>query len=95
VVYSVQSPETLEFCVYYLLSHKKVFTDSYGKPVTVAGDSITYFSKTSQKPTAENCPDLNNYTKNGLGAVIMSKVTVDLATLSKKDLGVTECIAVQ
>jgi len=89
------APEPRGLVVYDLNSRKIVFTDSYAKPVVVVGDSITYFSKTDIKPTIQNCPDLNAYTSNGLGAVIMSKVTVNLLSLNKVDTGVTECIATQ
>ena len=89
------APSPRGLVVYDLRSRKIAFTDSYKKPVVVAGDSITYLSQTSQKPTTQNCPNLNEYTSNGLGAVIMSKVTVDLLTLNKKELGVTECMATQ
>lgn len=89
------APEPRGLVVYDLRTHDMVFTDSYAKPVTVSGDSITYFSKTDRKPTVQNCPALNEYTSNGLGAVIMSKVTVDLLSLTKKDSGVIKCIATQ
>lgn len=95
VLDSGTAPPPRGLVVHDLRSRTKVLTDSYTKPVTVEGDSITYFSETEQKPTAENCPDLSNYTANGLGAAIMSKVTVDLLSLSKKDTGVIECIATQ
>lgn len=89
------APEPRELVVYDLRSREMVFTDSYAKPVAVEGDSITYFSKTATKPTAENCAELDKYTENGLGAAIMSKVTVDLSSLAKKDAGETKCVAVQ
>ncbi len=89
------APEPRELIVYDLRTQKQVFTDSYAKPVDVAGDSITYLSKTNIKPTTQNCPDLKTYTENGLGAVIMSKVTVNLLTLSRKDLGQSQCRATQ
>ena len=89
------APEPRGLVVYDLNSRKIVFTDSYAKPVTVVGDSITYFSKTDIKPTLLNCPDLNNYTSNDLGAILMSKVTVDLSLLNKKDIGEMKCIATQ
>ena len=89
------APEPRGLIVYDLRSRKQVFTDSYAKPVIVVGDTITYLSKTSIEPTAQNCPDLKTYTSNGLGAVIMSKVTVDLKTLFKKDAGMFECKATQ
>jgi len=89
------APEPRGLVVYDLRTKKQVFTDSYAKPVDVVGDSITYFAKTSIKPTTQNCPDLKTYTSNGLGAVIMSKVTVNLSTLTKKYLNQQECRATQ
>jgi hypothetical protein len=89
------APEPRGLVVYDLRTREMVFTDSYAKPVEVVGDSITYWSKTDQKPTIQNCPNLAEYTGYGLGAVVMSKVTVDLSSRIKSDLGVFECIAVQ
>lgn len=89
------APEPRGLVVYDLRSREMVFTDSYAKPVIVDGDSLTYFSKTTQKTTLQNCPEMNDYIKNGLGAVIMSKVTLDLNTLVKKDSGEIKCIATQ
>lgn len=95
VLDSGTAPPPRGLIVYDLRSQNKVMSDTYTKPVIVEGDNITYFSKTSIKPNLQNCSDLENYLQNGLGAVIMSKVTVDLLTLQKKDLGITECIATQ
>ena len=78
-----------------LNSRKIVFTDKYSKPFSVKGDSITYLSETAQEPTVTNCPNLNDLRSKGLGAVLMNKVTVDLATLSKKSADSTACIATQ
>ena len=89
------APPPRGLVVYDLRSRTMAFTDTYAKPVTVAGDSITYLSKTDRKPTLQNCPGLNDYTANGLGAVIMSKVTVELSSLTKKDTGEIECMATQ
>ncbi len=95
VLDSGTAPEPRGVIVYDLRSHKNVFTDSYAKPVIVKGDTLTYFSKTDSNPTLENCPNLNEYKGNGLGAVIMSKITVDLSSFSKKELGVFDCRATQ
>ncbi len=89
------APPPRGLVVYDLRSRKKVFTDTYAQPVTVQGDTLTYFSKTTRKPTLQNCAQLNEYTKNGLGAVILSKVRVDLLSLNKKELGEYTCTATQ
>jgi hypothetical protein len=95
VLDSGTAPEPRTLIVYDLRSQKKVFTDMYAKPVTIVGDTISYLSVTAVKPTSTNCPKLKEYTSNGLGAVILSKVSVNLTTLVKKDLGVAECRATQ
>ncbi|TSC70774.1 MAG: hypothetical protein CEO12_150 [Parcubacteria group bacterium Gr01-1014_46] len=89
------APPPRELIVYDLNSRKKVFTDLYRGPVTQIGDNITYLSVTSEKVTTKNCPSLSEYTADGLGAVIMSKITVNLSTLTKKDLGQKECFSTQ
>jgi hypothetical protein len=89
------APEPRKLIAYDLRSRKITFTDFYAKPVIVSGDSITYLSKTGKKPTEKNCPNLKEYTANGLGAVIMSEVTVDLLSSAKKETDVFECRATQ
>jgi hypothetical protein len=95
VLDSGTAPPPRGLIVYDLNSRNKIFIDIYTKPVTVTGDNITYFSKTSIEPTIQNCPSLKDYTENSLGAVIISKVTVNLSSLDKKDLGITECMGTQ
>lgn len=89
------APEPRGLIVYDLRLRTIAFTDSYAKPVTVDGDTITYFSVTTQKPTLDNCPQVDEYTANGLGAVIMAKVRVDLTTGTTTNLGKFECKATQ
>lgn len=89
------APDPRGLVAYDLRSRTVVFTDTYAKPFSAQGNVITYLAKTSQKPTAQNCPSLDEYVKNGLGAAIMSKVTVDLATREKTDIGPAQCIATQ
>ncbi len=89
------APEPRELIVYDLAARKIVFSDLYAGPVEAEGGKVTYFSKTAQKPTLLNCPDLAAYEANGLGAVIMSRVMVDLSLLKKADLGAFKCLATQ
>jgi hypothetical protein len=95
VLDSGTGPSYRELIAYDLRTRKVIFTDLYEDPVTVTKDSITYLTHTKTKPTLQNCPELKNYISNGLGAVILSKVTVDLSTATKKVRGVIECIATQ
>ncbi|MFA7309750.1 MAG: hypothetical protein WC050_02490 [Candidatus Paceibacterota bacterium] len=95
VLDSGTAPPPRGLVVYDLRSRARVFTDTYARPVTVTGDTIEYLSKTNQKPTLQNCPNLDDYTTSGLGAVIMSKVSVDLNSLNKTRSGEIECMATQ
>lgn len=95
VLDSGTAPPPRGLIVYDLRSRKQVFTDMYTKPVAVAGDTITYLSKTAEKPTSKNCPELSQFTQNGLGAVMMTRVSVDLATLKRTILGPSQCMATQ
>jgi len=89
------APEPRKLIVYDLRARKESFTDLYAKPVEISGDTITYFSKTEKEPTIENCPDLDTYTAQGLGAAILSKITVDLSTNETKSLDMFKCIPTQ
>jgi len=95
VLDSGTGPSYRELIAYDLRTRNVIFTDTYEDPVTVTNDSLTYLTHTKAKPTLQNCPELRDYTANGLGAVILSKVTVDLSTATKKVRGVIECIATQ
>lgn len=95
VLDSGTAPEPRGLIVYDLRTRANVFTDMYAQPVVVEGDRITYFSKSEQKPTNATCPELASYTEYGLGAALMSKVTVDLSSLTKVTSGDVRCIATQ
>jgi hypothetical protein len=89
------APYPRELVVYDLRSRALVYTDEYSKPWSGAGDTITYWSPADTKVTTQNCPKLAEYTSEGLGTVIESEVTLDLATLSKKAMGNSRCSATQ
>lgn len=89
------APEPRGLMVYDLHTRKQVYTDRYATPWGGSGDTITYWSPVATKPTANTCPKLGEYTKQGLGAVIEDKVTLDLSTLTKKDSGESRCMATQ
>lgn len=89
------APEPRGLVAYDLRTRAQVFTDRYAQPVVVSGDTITYFSESEQVPTNATCPELASYIENGLGAALMSKVTVDLPSLTKTQSGEMRCIATQ
>jgi len=88
-------PEPRVLIAYNLNTGEKVYTDRYSKPVTTIANTITYWSPSETKPSAENCPDLADFTSKGLGALIESKISVDLDSHSITDSGETECVATQ
>ena len=92
------APPPRGLLVYDLRSRKQVYSDTYADfaiPTTTNGDTITYWDPTNEKPTSKNCSSLNEYTADGLGVVIESQVSLDLNSLSKKDLGEYRCSPTQ
>ena len=89
------APDPRGLIVYDLRSRTQVYADRYSKPWSVAGDTITYWNPTDTKATTQNCPKLAEYTSQGLGALIESRVTLDLSTLTKKASGEYRCSVTQ
>ena len=81
--------------VYDLNTREKIYTDKYSQPISVSGSSVTYWSPTSIKPTALNCPKLAEYSAGGLGAEVEHFVTLDLPSATKTDSGQSRCSATQ
>jgi hypothetical protein len=81
--------------VYDLNARKIVFTDKYSAPFSANGNFINYWNPTKTAPTSPNCPQLADYTKNGLGAEIEASTTLNLSNLTKQNLGEYRCSAVQ
>lgn len=77
--------------IYDLSAKKTILQDEYSLPLDIKSDEITYWTPTSIKVTAENCPEAENWYKDGLGAEIEKYVFFDLKTLTKKDLGQLRC----
>jgi len=91
VLDSGTAPEPRVFTVYDLNNRKKVYSGSYSSPISVQDDSMTYWSPADEKATVENCPKINEYLENGLGAGIESHAILDLSSLTKKELGEYRC----
>lgn len=86
--------------IYDLSKREKVFTDGYESypyqsAVTIQENSLIYWTGTDIEPTPENCPELEYWESAGLGAVIETKVKLDLSTLTKVELGEHQCMAEQ
>jgi hypothetical protein len=88
-------PDPRGLIVYDLNAKEKVYSGQYAKPFSAEGDKLTFWLPTTDVPTADNCPDLAQYTQNGLGAIIEAQTTLDLSTLSKVSLGEMRCEPMQ
>ena len=81
---SAPFPRALQ--VYDLKLNKKIFTDSYSKPVEVKDGKITYWQTMKEQPTKATCPKLDEYTNLQLGAVLKLHVSLSLSDLKISDL---------
>ena len=86
-------PRRLE--IYDLNSRKNVFSDQYSPSTTISDYAVTYWSPATTTPTIANCPDLNTWKSEGLGAEIEAHISLDLLTLVKTTLGEYRCQPVQ
>lgn len=95
VIDSGTAPPPRGLIVYDLDAQTSTFTDTYSPPIDIATDTVTYWEATKQAPTTANCPDLAQYSADGLGAVIESHVSLDLDTMAVTPLGAHQCEPVQ
>lgn len=72
-------------------SQTPVFTDHYDEPITAATSTVTYWQTTKQAVTESDCPDANAWSAEGLGAVVESRVTLQLPTLAVMPFGQQRC----
>lgn len=84
-------PDPRGLIIYNLYSRKKVFEDTYSKPITIQNNTVNYWTGAQEKATEGNCPRLKEYEVGGLWAAIDVHVSLDLTTLAKKDLGERRC----
>ncbi len=95
VIDSGTAPYPRGLMVYDLARRTTVYTDGYSAPIDIGRSTIEYWETSSEIPTQKNCPELKEWESGGLGAAIESRVRVDLATLSKRELGENRCAARQ
>ncbi len=88
-------PEPRGLIVYNLNTRKRVYDDSYGKPVLTQGDTVTYWSPIAEKATKANCSKFDEWTAQGLPPIIEAHVTLNLLDLTKKDLRENRCVPTQ
>ncbi len=88
-------PDPRGLIVYDLSTRKQVFEDQYSHPATIGNGTVDYWTPTKTKATKSNCSESTEYNSAGLGAIIESHVSLELTTLTKKDLGQTRCSPTQ
>ena len=81
--------------IYDLSSRKKVLEDSYLEPVNIKNNIINYWTETTIKANEENCSTYKLNEENFMGSAIETRVSLDLLTLAKKELGEYRCSATQ
>jgi hypothetical protein len=89
------APPPRGLSMYDLTQKKVVFADMYSKPTTVGDGHVGYWRAEKTPVTEENCPQLQEFTKNGLGAGIEAEVVLDVYTLQATPTGKTRCSARQ
>ncbi|MSU54855.1 MAG: hypothetical protein EXS48_03440 [Candidatus Staskawiczbacteria bacterium] len=88
-------PEPRGLTAFDLIKKQGVYNDSYAKPISTSGDTITYWSPNNQKVTPQNCPQGNEWLRQGLPPIMESHVILNLLDLTKKELGEYRCVPTQ
>ena len=90
------APEPRTYFIYSLKEQKLHHTISYSSPVSFSsGHLLTYFASTNIEPTKENCPRIDEWKENELGAEIQEETMLDLNTLIQKGTGNRRCVSLQ
>lgn len=82
-----------DLVVYDLTSGKPVL-DVPADEYELTGAKLSFWERVGQA-TAETCPSLAQNEANGLGSVIATRKTFDLATQAVTETGESKCVAVQ
>ncbi|TSC52324.1 MAG: hypothetical protein LiPW41_535 [Parcubacteria group bacterium LiPW_41] len=88
------SPENRGLIVYDLIKKSMVFSDTYNSSdnsLDPQGDIISYWHSTKDIANDQNCPKIKEYQSLGGGAKIETKISLDLLSLARKELGETRC----
>lgn len=77
-----------------LAEHQTVVDEAADDEITVSDDAVTYWMR-SEQGTEDNCPQFEDFTSNGLGAVIAEEQVFDIASGEVKSTGEKRCSATQ
>lgn len=80
--------------IYDLTTEQVVVDEPADTEVTVADDAVTFWQRTKQG-TAKNCREFEEYSSNGLGAVIAEERVLDVASGEIKATGAKHCSPTQ
>lgn len=81
--------------VIYDLETQSLMLDEWVDDDFVLTETEVTFWQRFEDGTAENCPELEEYTANGLGAVIAKEQVFDIATGTQTGTGEERCSATQ
>jgi hypothetical protein len=83
-----------DIVIYDLVDRSVLLDAPEDMSITIADDSVTFWQRTV--PANEgNCPELAEYTANGLGAIIAEEQVLDVASGTIKATGQSRCSATQ
>ena len=91
IIDSGTGPDPRSLIIYDLNTRKKIYNDSYSKPVDIKNNTVNYWTGTATPVTDQNCPESKQWKAEGLGAAIDSYVSLNLPTLIKTALGEYRC----
>jgi len=79
--------------IYDLIKKSEVFKDTYssGDLLYPDNNTISYWINTKETANKENCPKIDEYEKQGGGAKLETKVSLDLSNFTKTNLGESRC----
>jgi hypothetical protein len=81
--------------VIYDLADRSILVDEPAElDIAITDDAVTYWQRTTEG-TEENCPEYEEFTSNGLGAVIAEEQVLDIASGTIKATGQSRCSATQ
>ncbi len=78
--------------IFDIEKYKEVFNDSYHGELNLDGSILTYWRVTRDIPNKENCSKVDEYKKNGVGAQIETKVSLNLIDLTKTEFKEFKCL---
>ncbi|HOX22918.1 MAG TPA: hypothetical protein PLL10_05595 [Elusimicrobiales bacterium] len=87
------SPRTLK--IYDIEKSTAVYNGLYNESITIKNGKLSYWAATAKQATKENCPQLAQWSSQGLGAALEEKIFVELSSLKSGKTGKSRCSARQ